>query len=187
MSAAGTEVWLRNNRRALALGAVGPLLVAFVGLALVVLSTGDGALGRSAQILGAVMTLFGIVSAILLMVEISRPRLAYGDGHLLVRLRGGPPVRVPIEIVECFLLGQGPSMLKGHHDPRETSTVVVRLDERAEDWSQVDVKPALGSWCGGHITIRGTWCEPLDVDFVRRMNARLAEVQRAAKQLGAAG
>lgn len=186
MSAARTEVWLRNNRRALALGALGPLLLALVGVALVVLSAGTDTLWRGLPYLGALLILFGIISTFLIVVEISRPRLAYGDGHLLVRLRSGPPVRVPIEIVECFLLGQGPSMLKGHHDPRETSTVVVWLDERAEDWAQVDVKPALGSWCGGHITIRGTWCEPLNVDFVRQMNARLAEVQRAVKQLGAA-
>ncbi|MBX3413148.1 MAG: hypothetical protein KF708_10710 [Pirellulales bacterium] len=187
MSAARTEIWLRNNRRALALGMLGPLLIASIGVALVPLSSGDGFLGRGSFYLGILLVVFGTISTSLLLVEISRPRLAYRDGHLLVRLRNGPPVRVPIEIVECFLLGQGPSMLTGHYDPRDTSTIVVRLDERAEDWAQVEVKPALGSWCGGHITIRGTWCEPLNVDFVRRLNARLAEVQRAAQQMRVAG
>lgn len=187
MSAAGTEVWLRNNRRALALGAAGPLLAAAIGVAIVAISTGGGFLGRGGLIFGACMILFGVISALLMLVEVFRARLAYRDGHLLVRLRTGPPVRVPIEIVECFLLGQGASMLKGDHDTRETSTVVVKLDERAEDWAQVDVKPALGSWCGGYVTIRGTWCEPLSVDLVRRLNVRLAEVQRESKQLGARG
>lgn len=186
MSAARTEVWLHNNRRALALGALGPLLVAAVGCAIALSGGDEGYLSRSAPYLGGVLIAFGLVSAGLMCVEMTRPRLAVGNGYLLVRLRSGPPIRVPLSIVECFLLGQGPSMLKGHHDPRETSTVVVKLDERAEDFAQIDVKPALGSWCGSYITIRGTWCEPLTVDLVRRMNARLAEVQRAAKTLGAA-
>lgn len=187
MSAARTEVWLHNNRRALALGAVGPLLIALVGLAIALTAGGDSWLGRAAPYLGGVLIAFGLVAAALLFIEMSRPRVAYGEGQLHLRLRNGPPILVPIEIVECFLLGQGPSMLKGHHDPRETSTIVVKLDERAEDWAQVDVKPALGSWCGGYVTIRGTWCEPLTVDLARRLNARLSEVQRAAKEVGVRG
>ncbi len=59
------------------------------------------------------------------------------------------------------------------------SHLAVRLAERASDWAQVDVKPALGKWCGGSITIYGAWCEPLSVALVQRLNDRLAAVQRS--------
>jgi hypothetical protein len=39
------------------------------------------------------------------------------------------------------------------------------------------VKPSLGTWCGGYVTIRGTWCEPLQPDLIRRLNRRLKEVK----------
>jgi hypothetical protein len=84
---------------------------------------------------------------------------------------------VPIELVEGFLLGQGPSFLPGkRHARTETTTFIVRLAESAEDWSQRDMPPALGKWCGSYITIRGTWCERLSVDLVQRLNVRLAEM-----------
>jgi len=185
MSAARREVWLRNNRRALALGMIGPLAVALVGLAIFVVAASESWWGRGTQVLGLVLAAFGLVSTALIAVEMLRPRLAYRDGHLLIRLRSGPPVRVPLVVVECFLLGQGPSMLSGPYDRRETATLVVRLDERATDWAQVDVKPALGSWCGGQVTIRGTWCEPLSVELVRRLNARLGEITRDTRATGA--
>lgn len=174
------EVWLRNNRRALALGMVPPAAIGGVGLALL-----TGWFGRwqflPAQILGAVLLLFGLVAVVLLALQMRVPRLAYETGQLLVYLQTGAPIRVPIELVECFLLGQGPSRLPGRrHQQRETTTLVVRLDERAEAWAQRDVKPALGNWCGSHITIRGTWCEPLSVELVKQLNARLSQAAREA-------
>ena len=172
------EVWLRNNRRALALGMVSPALIALVGLLLA-----TGLWGRwqntPVQVLGTLLLLFGVAAIALLAFQMRMPRLAHQSGYLLVYLQTGRPFRVPLELVECFLLGQGPSYLPGRqHRRSETSTLVVRLDERAEEWSHRDVKPALGSWCGSHITIRGTWCEPLSVDLVRQLNARLGDANR---------
>ncbi len=37
------------------------------------------------------------------------------------------------------------------------------------------------AWCSGYITIRGTWCEPLNVPLVNRLNQRLADVTRARR------
>jgi hypothetical protein len=86
---------------------------------------------------------------------------------------------VPIELVECFLLGQGPTWLPGKkYAKTETVTLVVRLAERAVEWSHRSTHPMLGTWCDGYITIRGTWCEPLSLDLVNRLNQRLAEVQQ---------
>src|SRR5690606_38682536 len=98
-------------------------------------------------------------------------------------LRSGGPFRVPLEIVECFLLGQAPTLLPGKQQERaETAAVVIKLSETAEAWRHQDVKPALGKWCEGYITIRGTWCEPLNVKLINRLNAQLAEASRALKQ-----
>ena len=66
----------------------------------------------------------------------------------------------------------------------ETAAVVIRLAESASAWSHREVKPALGKWCEGYITIRGTWCERLDIAKVNRLNQRLAEVQRELRQAG---
>jgi hypothetical protein len=101
---------------------------------------------------------------------------------LLVYLDPTRPTRVPIEIVECFFLGQGPSelpKLKGREP--ETQNVIVRLAEAASEWKHRDVRRALGHWCEGYITIRGSWCEPISPDLMKRLNRRLAEVQAAAR------
>jgi hypothetical protein len=61
----------------------------------------------------------------------------------------------------------------------ETSALVLRVADKASDWHRQDVKPQLGKWCEGYITIRGTWCEPLSIALVNRLNARLAEIHAA--------
>jgi hypothetical protein len=52
----------------------------------------------------------------------------------------------------------------------------MRLAQKAEDWQHLDVKPQLGAWCQGQVIIRGTWCEPLSVPLVNRLNQRLYDV-----------
>ena len=59
------------------------------------------------------MALVGLAGMGLVARHAWLPRLAYADRHLLVYLDSGPPQRVPIEVVEGFLLGQGPTMLPG--------------------------------------------------------------------------
>ena len=119
-----------------------------------------------------------------MLVYVARlPRLAYSNDVLLVYLSSLAPVKVPIEVVECFFLGQGPAHVSdriGHEV--EASNIVVRLAEAARKWHQVEVKPALGKWCDGYITIHGTWCEPIDSDFIKQLNSRLVQVKR---ELGA--
>jgi hypothetical protein len=111
-----------------------------------------------------------------------QPRLSYANESLYVRLRLGAPIQVPIEFVECFFLGQGPTLLPrpfGRRDTvDETSAIIVRLAESAEQWKHFDVTPALGLWCDGYITIRGTWCEPITNDLLKRLNANLIAAHR---------
>ena len=176
------ETWLRTNARALRLGMLIPALMMLAGIVLLILEWRGFSQSTVVRLVGVALLSLGAIITIALALQIRQPRLAYEDGHLLVRLAAGGPVRVPVEVVECFLLGQSPGFLPGkRHERLETRSVVIRLAERAEEWASREVKPALGKWCDGYITIRGTWCEPLDVEVVNRLNARLAEVSASPK------
>ena len=111
--------------------------------------------------------------------QLLRPRIAYGDGHVQFYLRAGAPIAVPVQIVEAFFLGQGPAYLPGMaEDSQETVNLVARLSQKEAEWQKLEVKPALGRWCEGYVSIRGTWCEPLTNEVIRRLNRRLGEVSR---------
>src|SRR5688500_4253287 len=175
------EVWLRNNRRALLVGMILPGLWLTIGLAALVTALATGQpwwLGAVAAIvsLPPVWLLAGLVLAL------TRRRLAYEEGELLVYVDAYRPTRVPIDVVEVFFLGQGPSELPklAGREP-ETQNVVVRLAESATDWKHREVRPAFGQWCEGYITLRGAWCEPITREVMQGLNRRLAEVQRERK------
>jgi hypothetical protein len=182
-----SEIWLRSNRRIAAAVAVAAGFAA--------ITCGVVALGWIQPLHDPVVRVVAAVVgglAILLLavcVELARqPRVAFRDGYLLVYLGRRAPYAIPIELVEAFLVGQGPSWLAGKkHRRTETTTLVVRLADRAVDWQNREVQPVLGSWCDGYITIRGTWCEPLSLELVNRLNHRLYEVTRAAKHREAVG
>jgi hypothetical protein len=158
-------------------------MASVVGLGLVTVEAVTRTLGDWAFFVGGILAGVGGVIVGIAVALSQRPRLAYESGCLLVYLRPGPPFRVPVEHVEAFLLGQGPSWLPGEkHRRTETVTLVVRLAEKAEEWSHRDGDPRLGSWCDGYITIRGTWCQPLTLDVVVRLNRRLADVQRTFRR-----
>ena len=113
--------------------------------------------------------------------------MAYEPGKLLVYLGRPEPVRVPIEVIEVFFVGQGASNLpplKGREP--ETTNIIVRLAESAPEWKHRDVDPRFAHWCEGYITLRGAWCEPIGETALRRLNKRLVEVQRERKEQAAA-
>ena len=169
--------WLHTNRRALWLGVVvlSPALAVAAGVATM---SSHGWL-RWAAAAAALCVAYAIGLCVSLMFQ---PRLAYANEQLHVRLRSGPPIRVPIDIVECFFLGQAPTLrlqLFGNRSKaEETSTIVVRLAESADEWKHFDVKPTLGQWCEGYITIRGTWCEPITNELLKRLNGNLVAAHR---------
>ncbi len=171
------EIWLRTNTRAVWFGTVLPAALGLLGLLLVV-GLPDSPVG--VRIVGGVLLAISLAGILGLMVLARKPRLAYADEHLLVWLGWGAPIRVPIQVVECFWLGQSDSLLPlARNQKTETSSVVVRIAERATEWHHHQVKPQFGLWCDGYITIRGTWCEPLSVKKVNSLNQRLSEVTRA--------
>lgn len=172
------EVWLRNNSRAhFAVSCVALFAFAVCGWVAFLAWTAGSAIGQAVS-----LCLFAASAVVLLLaVAMSRQhRLVLDTPYVLAYLRGMQPIRIPIDIVECFLLGQGPALLPGEkHAKTETATLVVKLSDRAEEWSHVEVDPRLASWCDGYITIRGTWTEPLNVAVVNRLNVRLAEIAKS--------
>lgn len=172
------ETWLRTNRRALALGVLLPAVLAVLGLAALGWAVASGK-HWGVQLLIVLLTAVPLWMIGELLYALTRPRLGYEPGELLVFLEPTRATRVPIEIVEVFFLGQGPSTLpklKGREP--ETQNVIIRLAESAVDWKHRDVRQAIGQWCEGYITIRGSWCEPITPGVMRRLNSRLAEVKR---------
>jgi hypothetical protein len=114
-------------------------------------------------------------------VDPSAPR-GHDDGDVLVYAGPAEPLRVPVDAVECFFLGQAGGMIpNAQGGEAEVRTVIIRLAEAATEWHHRDVKAAFAHWCEGYITIRGTWCEPITPELLRRLNGRLAALQRERK------
>ncbi|MEX0938433.1 MAG: hypothetical protein WDZ59_11285 [Pirellulales bacterium] len=174
------ETWLKPNRRALLFGMSAPAIAALLGL-LLVLEVIPGATATGWTITGWGLLVLGVLLLAGLAWQLTRPRIAYRNGHVLFFLRSGGPVAVPLDVVEGFLMGQGAAVPSPDHtDGPQTVTVVARLSPRDESWSHVEVNPSLGNWCDSYVTIRGTWCEPLDEKTVRRLNQRLAAAKKGA-------
>lgn len=169
-----TEIWLRSNRRILAVGLIPGVAICGAASALLATTASLGLRYFAVAGLAVGVTLMGIV-----MRQLLRPRVAYCEGQVLFFLRAGEPIAVPAQVVEAFFLGQGPAYLPGaSEDSEETVNLVARLSQKHPEWMKHDVKPALGKWCEGYVSIRGTWCEPLTNDVIRRLNRRLGEVSR---------
>jgi hypothetical protein len=170
------ETWVRPNRRAIWFGCMPPLIVTLVGAWLVVRSTNHSQ--TWSLWLGAVLAASGIGIILMLLRQLRRPRIAYHDGQVLFYLQSGPPFAVPADVVEAFFLGQGPAVFTGGAPSKhETVNLVVRLSQRETAWARRDVKPALGNWCDGYVTVRGTWSEPLVPELIRQLNRRLKVVK----------
>ena len=172
------RTWLQPNRRAVLFGMLLPTAPAVIGLlwALGIFPQGSWPIF---QVLGVMLLVLTVPILILLGLQFWLPRIGYRAGYVVFNVHSGRLIRVPLDVVEGFLLGQGPAMLPSERLRRtETTTVVVRLSEKAEEWSRVEVNSRLASWCDSYISIRGTWCEPLDVGVVKRLNRLLAEAKR---------
>lgn len=183
MRAPRYDIWLRNNPRAVRMLMPWPALMALFGIAVLAascfLASPEAAWRGWGCALGLLMSAVGILVLVLLERQARGPRVAYQDGKLLLFVRFGPPVQVPIELVECFLMGHAPTLLPGEQNAKQqTITLIVRISERAEEWSHVEVHHLLAAWCDSHVTIRGTWCERLSVQVVNQLNQQLAQVQQ---------
>jgi hypothetical protein len=157
-----------------------PAVLAAVGLAI---ALGPWQAEGWVREIGWVLAGFAGLILLVLFWQTRQPRLAYNAGHLLVYLRSGGPIRLPVELVQCAFIGAGPTPIRGPHGASlRSANLVIRLDEKATEWHELDVKPALGRWTEGYITIYGAWCEPLKIDVVQRINERLHELNHATAE-----
>ncbi len=172
------ECWLRPNRRVLWLSLVLSALAVLGGLLLAWLFPVNVRPAWPGWV-GLALAGAGLLAAASFLYAMRLPRLAREDDQLLVYLRSTVPERVPLEYVECFFWGQGPSLL---HLPdgreAESANIIVRLAERAADWRDREVHPSLGEWRCGYITIRGAWCERITPELVKQLNERLVAAHR---------
>ena len=181
------ETWIKPNRRVILLGLIPPVLLLLLGLVLVLLLP-RGGVWRIGYWVGWPLVVCASVAIGVLVNFLRLPRLGYENGELLVYLRRSAPDRVPIDMVECFFLGHGPSLMSSTEAKElATSTIVVRLAEAATEWHKIDVLPRLGHWCDGYIVIRGTWCEPINADVLQRLNNRLVAAHRERRVASASG
>jgi len=175
-----TQPWLQTNRRALYFGMFLPLLGAAAGLA--IMRHDLPLVGDWSDALGLILIVLCVLTISALAAQTRQPRIAYKTGFLLVYLGTRHPIKLPLQVVECFLLGQGEGMIPvaGGKQVR-ASNLIMRLADKEADWADRDVKPALGKWHEGYVTMKGTWCEPLDLGVVKRLNRALAEAKREVK------
>ncbi len=174
------ETWLRPNRRAIVFGCVPPLVMAAIGAWISFASTFSTS--RGWRWAGIVLIFLSVAMIVYLLNQLRRPRIAFRDGEVLFNVRSGTPIAVPAEVVEAFFLGKGPAHLPGAVGKSQTVNLMARLSQRRTEWARQEVKPALGSWGDGYVTIRGAWCEPLGTEVVRKLNRRLKEVKDSASE-----
>ncbi|MFO0913000.1 MAG: hypothetical protein U0795_08580 [Pirellulales bacterium] len=176
------ETWLRPNQRILglqlALSGLGCLATLVVAIWI-----GQGDRSTVVKLLSWLPFLAMAWLVVGLVRALTTPRLQLVDDKLGVHFAAGQSYRIPIDVVECFFLGQGPTgSLPAAIRGAEASSVVVRLSERAEDWHRRPVSPQWGHWCDGYVTLRGTWCEPISLARVNELNHRLATVKREQRE-----
>ncbi|MEM9351969.1 MAG: hypothetical protein AAGA92_03070 [Planctomycetota bacterium] len=173
-----TETWLRPNRRVLLLAAFPVAAIGAAGGAIM----GSG-WGWWAWALGGSVSIGAGWAMLLLAIQMFRPRISFNGEEVCFHLGSIKPHAVPLRHVEAFFLGQSPSGVpEAPGKQGEAVNLIARLSRKAPEWESQAVKPALGRWCDGYVTIRGAWCEPLSGATVGRLNRRLAELSRAAKE-----
>ncbi|MDA7978312.1 MAG: hypothetical protein MPJ50_06020 [Pirellulales bacterium] len=122
------------------------------------------------------ISLLMAVYAAWLAWQLRSPRVAFCEGELRLYLTASKAIPVPLQHVECFLLGEAPALLG--KSTAKTNTLRIRLAERAADFQQRNVLRLLGNWNSGYVTLHGTWTEPLTVDLVRKLNSLLSQAKR---------
>lgn len=176
------EIWLRTNVRALLVGLALVLFLLLSGLSAIAIA-GRFQVGLWLELGGWIVVVICGFVACSLTYQLFLPRLAYHDGHLLVYLQSSEPLRVPIDVVEFFFVGQGTSYVPDTTEgPSKSRTIVVRIAEAATEWHDLPIRTAQGEWRESYILLRGTWSERITPDVVKRLNRRLVEVQRSRRQ-----
>lgn len=173
------KIWLNGNRRPF-------IATTLVLLAAAIACLAIGGLWQTGIVVRLLVLGLGIVvatGAVLLSLQAMRPRVAQAGDTLYLYLDWTGVSKLPVEVVECFFLGQdGPHNCQEKSDRPVTASVVIRLAERAKSWHQGHANPQIAQWEDGYITIRGSWAEPIDQHLVERLNERLRQVHRSRSE-----
>ena len=175
------EIWLRGNLRPVAwLAAVAAVIAGGCVVAAGLLASSlPSFLLVAAPACG---TAAGIVGT--LMSTAARPRLERVGDLLRIRLSPTTVEEVPLDAVECFFQGSNPITRSGEptcgdHAAFRVNTLVMRLAERAADFSKRTTFTPWGTWDDGYVVFDGRWCEPLSPEFARQIGRRLVEAKRS--------
>jgi hypothetical protein len=176
-----SEIWLRGNLRPV------------VWLALVEVVVGGGLIAAAALrasslpfFLLVAVPVCGMAAGIVgvLAWAAARPRLQRVGRCLRVRLSPTAVEDVPLDAVECFFQGSNPIDRSGEptcgdHATLRVNTLVMRLAERAADFSKRATFTPWGTWDDGYVVFDGRWCEPLSADLARRLSRHLLDAKRS--------
>ena len=140
-----TEIWLRTNRRILLLGMILPVVLMAIGLIVVFALATES--GTELRIVGWLIVAAGLLLLAIIAFQLKLPRLAYVDRQVLIYLRTGGPIRIPVEYVECFFLASGSGQLPGTEGRQlPVRNLVMRVAEKATDYQQ-------RQGCRGHVLL----------------------------------
>ncbi len=173
------EIWLLPNRRIFALGMVFPVVVTLLGLMLIWQKWG--------WIWGLALSVAGLSLALLIAWQMSVPRLAHRGGELLVYLRVGRPLRLPLEFVECFFLSSGAGQITTARGDLPVRNLVLRIAERATEYQSSGARrPTAPGRMGTSIFTESgasrsiwNWCRSSTVSW-RLCNGRKSKLRRCA-------
>ena len=166
------ETWLRSNRRILWLGMLFPA----AGLAI-----GSWMLWQKSPTwqIGLAVVGLSVIGIAVLSWQIAVPRLAGDCGELLIYL-SRPSISVARRICRMFFSWQRVRPTGDAAGGGAGANLVLRMAERAVEYQEREVAAVFGSWSRGYITFHGVWCEPLNLELVTKLNAKLS----AARQVG---
>jgi hypothetical protein len=178
------EIWLRGNLRPVAwLAAVAAVVAGgLVAAASLRVSSLPSFLLVAAPFGGMAAGIIGALAS-----AAARPRLERVGGCLRVRLSPTAVEDVPLDAVECFFQGSNPIDRSGEptcggHAAFRVNTLVMRLAERAADFSKRATFTPWGTWDDGYVVFDGRWCEPLSAELARQIGRRLIEAKRSLAQ-----
>lgn len=176
------EPILKSNRR------VGWVLVILASLplwlGLVLLGVWGERWGTILTFVGVLLVIFGLAMTVRQLAWLRRPRVALSSDFVRLFVGRGCQYDIPLDVVECFFLGQALSQVRVSGIASRSVgnvTVVVRLAQRAKPWHERPADARLAKWEGGYVTLYGDWCEPITGDFVNKMNHQLADRKRSRK------
>lgn len=183
-----TQTLLRSNLRIGIAAVVLVTVLAGLSLGCVLMSSAVAVRAVGGSLFVALLPL-----AFASLLYCCRPRIAIDERQLFVYValfRG--PVRIPLDVVEVFFIGQGPVSgdEPGHptgYQGAVAANVIVRLAEQAPQWHDRKINQRMGVWTEGYITVRGMWCEDIDQDRLKEMNRALINAKRNLRDTASTG